>query len=445
LPERLALPSPSRSIVTRQSRTIVLLTGSSLCHNPRALKEATALSRAGHQVEVLGAWFDPALKARDLQLLAGLPFAFTPVIDATRTGPRATTLHFARRAARKAAQLAHDALGWENARQLGVRVAPLLHAAKRRSADLYLAHSEPGLYAAHALLRDGCRVGVDMEDWFSEDLLPEARRHRPLRLLRSLEGELLRRGACSFCTSEAMAAALAATYACRRPTVIYNAFPWSERDGLNGAASDRVDCSLPSLYWVSQTMGPERGIEDLLAALPFMSGACEIHLRGVSTPGFADWIATRLPETWRRRVFLHGLVDNAALLPRVAEHDIGFAGELTYCRNKVLTVSNKILYYLLGGLAVLASDTEGQQEVARQAPGAVQLYRAGDPQDLARQLDALLASPTRRKGMRLAALEVTREMFCWERQEDKLLTAVASAFGATADMPEFAGAGAPAS
>ena len=36
---------------------------------------------------------------------------------------------------------------------------------------------------------------VDLEDWFSEDLLPEARRHRPLRLLRSLERELLSRGA----------------------------------------------------------------------------------------------------------------------------------------------------------------------------------------------------------------------------------------------------------
>lgn len=415
--------------MTRQSCTIVLLTGSCLCHNPRALKEATALSRAGHQVEVLGAWFDPALKARDLQLLAGLPFTFTPVIDATRTGPRATTLRFAQRAGRKAAQLAHDALGWENARQLGVRVAPLLRTAKRRSADLYLAHSEPGLYAARALLRDGRRVGVDMEDWFSEDLLSEARRHRPLRLLRSLEGELLRRGACAFCSSEAMAAALATTYACRRPTVIYNAFPWSERDGLNGAATDRVDCSLPSLYWISQTMGPERGIEDLLAALPLMSGACEIHLRGRSTPGFAEWIAARLPEAWRHRVFLHGLLNNAALLPRVAEHDIGFAGEQPYCRSRDLTVTNKILHYLLGGRAVLASDTEGQREVARQAPGAVQLYHAGSPSDLARQLDALLASPARRGDMGQAALKAARERFCWERQEPGLLAAVAEALG----------------
>lgn len=411
--------------MTRPLGTIVLLTGNSLCNNPRAVKEATALSRAGYRVEVLGAWLDPALKDRDILLLAGLPFTFTPVVDATRDGPWTTTLRLAQRVTERTAQRAYDTLGWENGFQLGARVAPLLRVAKRRPADLYIAHSEVGLFVAHALLRQGHRVGVDMEDWFSEDLLPETRRHRPLRLLRSLEAELLRGGACTFCPSEAMAAELADTYGCRRPTVIYNAFPWSDREGLGNAAADRTDRSLPSLYWFSQILGPGRGIEDLLAALPLMSHACEIHLRGASAPGFANWVTAQVSETWRRRVFLHDVVDNATLLPRIAEHDIGFSGELIYCRNKILTVSNKILHYLLGGCAVVASDTEGQREVARQAPDAVRLYRAGDPGDLARCLDTLLASLDERRRMRRAALAAARDVFCWEQQERKLIDAVA--------------------
>ncbi len=413
--------------MTRRQSTIVLLTGNGLCNNPRAAKSAWGLARAGYRVKVLGAWLDPGVKARDLALQAEQPFEFVPAIDLTASD---AVHRLMRRASGKAAQLAYDFGGWESPHQLGMGVTPLLAAARRHPADLYVAHSEPGLYVARTLLGDGRRVGVDMEDWFSEDLLPEARRHRPLRLLRSLEGDLLRRGACSFCPSDAMADALAETYGCRRPMVIYNAFPWSDRDGLDNTAADRVDRSLPSLYWFSQTLGPGRGIEDLLAALPLMRGACEIHLRGAGAPGFAEWIAARLPGAWRHRLFLHDPVDNAALLPRIAEHDIGFAGELTYCRNKVLTVSNKILHYLLGGLAVLASDTEGQREVARQAPGAVQLYRAGDPSDLACQLDALLTSPARRESMRRAALRAARDVFCWERQEARLLAAMMGTLGA---------------
>ena len=49
--------------------TIALLTGNSLCHNPRAVKEASALARAGYRVCVLGGWSHPDFKARDQRLI----------------------------------------------------------------------------------------------------------------------------------------------------------------------------------------------------------------------------------------------------------------------------------------------------------------------------------------------------------------------------------------
>lgn len=416
----------------RADATIVLLTGSSLCHNPRALKEATALARAGYRVQVLGAWLEPGPKVRDLALLPTQPFEFIPVVDLTREGTRAVMSRFTRRIGRKTAQLAHDVAGCQSAWQLGLHVAPLLREALRRPAALYIAHSEPGLYVAAQLSREGRRVGVDMEDWFAEDLLPDARKHRPVRLLQSLEREILRHGACAFCPSAAMAAALAEAYGCREPTVVYNAFPWADRDALDNATVDRRDRTVPAIYWFSLTLGPGRGIEDLIAALPLLTWKCEVHLRGNPAPGFADWIMSRLPEQWRGRVFLHGLVDNNALLPRMAEHDIGLAAEQPYCPSRDLTVTNKILHYLLGGLAVVASDTAGQREVARQAPEAVLLYRAGDAEDLARQLGALLVSPERLEKARRAALSAARKIFSWELQEPALLRAVTQTFAASA-------------
>lgn len=412
--------------VARPAR-IVLLSGSSLSHNPRALKTAGALAGAGHDVTVVGAWLDPDLKAQDQRLLQDAPFRFLPVLDVTQLNRRAMAAELARRSRRKAAHLVHRVTGRERPAQLGDAAAPLLAHAKGIAADLYVAHSEPALYAAWQLMRQGRRVGVDMEDWFSEDLLPQARKNRPLKLLRFLEGELLRCGAYASCPSRAMSEALAAAYGGKAPAVIYNAFSRAGPQTLDGGPRDRRDPALPSICWYSQTLGPGRGIEDLVAALARLNSKAELHLRGRAASGMEAWIRSRLPEAWQQHVFIHPLVPNATLARRVAEHDIGFAGETRDCRSRDLTVTNKMLQYLLGGLAVVASATAGQSEVAVQAPGAVALYEPGDARSLAAALDGFLQSTDRLSQAKRAAVQAAQQTFCWEKQEPALLDAITAA------------------
>jgi glycosyltransferase involved in cell wall biosynthesis len=323
-------------------------------------------------------------------------------------------------------------IGWQSPLQLGFGTRRLLRQALAIPAELYLAHSESGLYVAWKLLQRGRRVGVDMEDWFSEDLLPEARQHRPVRLLRFLEQELLRRSAYASCPSHAMSTALAGAYGGLAPIVIHNAFEWSDRQRLDGTLSDRRNRDIPSLHWYSTTLGPGRGLEDLLAATGLLQHDLEIHLRGTPTAGFAEWVRNRVSDRQRELLWLHPLVTNDQLLSRIAEHDIGFAGEMTYCRNRDLTITNKILHYLLGGLAVVASDTQGQREVASQARDAVLLYPSGDPDALAAILNRLLASPELMWRTKSASLAAAEERFCWERQEGLLVDGVARAL-----MPRF--------
>jgi glycosyltransferase involved in cell wall biosynthesis len=100
---------------------------------------------------------------------------------------------------------------------------------------------------------------------------------------------------------------------------------------------------------------------------------------------------------------------------------------MKYCRSRDLTVTNKILHYLLAGLAVVASDTSGQREVARQAPDAVFLYPSGDAVVLAARLNALLESPETLERAKAAALRAAEKTFCWERQESRLLEGVSHA------------------
>jgi glycosyltransferase involved in cell wall biosynthesis len=428
---------------------IILLTGNTLCHNPRVIKEATALTVAGHTVEVLGVWIDLGLKAQDLALMAGLPFQFTPVLDATRD----RWLWLKSRLRVRMAREWHQRTGRETNWQLGYSTGALWWAAQQRVAktDLFIAHSEPALWAVAQVLRGQrttdngtrgqevsgqksevsgphCRVGVDMEDWFSEDLTPEARNQRPIKLLKRLERGVLSGGSHSTCTSKAMSKALSEEYGCRPPTVVYNAFPWADRLKLDGQFKDRTDRVVPSLHWYSQTLGAGRGLEDLFAALPQVQYPLQIHLRGKPVAGFDSWLQQQLPEKWRSRVFVHALVSNDELLSRIAEHDIGFAGEMKYCRSRDLTATNKILHYLLAALAVVASDTAGQTEIAAQASNAVQIYPAGDASALAQRLNFWLEQPKQLANAKVAALQAAEKTFCWERQVPVLLESVGNAF-----------------
>jgi hypothetical protein len=405
------------------SASIVIMTGSHLSHNPRAIKEATSLAKGGHNVVVLGAWIDSYLKERDRQLLSSLPFNFIPVIDSTTS----TTRQIQQRVRSKLGSIVNQFGHIENRWQLGYAYTALRQAAFRRTADLYIAHSEQAMAVAIELLRNGRGVGVDMEDWFSEDLLPNARRHRPLRLLRSFEGRLLNQGIYVSCPSRAMSQALAREYRCVLPSIIYNAFPWADRKSIDGTLKDRRNRRIPSIHWFSQTMGPGRGLEELLAALPFVMHEAEIHLRGNTSAGSQKWLWDQVPRNWRDRIFIHGLVANDELLSRIAEHDIGFAGEMNFCRSRELTVTNKILYYLLAGLGVVASDTAGQCEVAEQAHDAVLLYRSGDSSALAAKINVLLGSRSRLERAKASALQAAKQTFCWERQENVLLETIAHA------------------
>lgn len=412
-------------------RKIVILTGNHACHNPRAIKEADAFSEAGFDVEWLGGWTDSELAERDRKLTADRRWRFVPVIDWTQNNSRARFQKNLQRFRRSWGLKRFEWFGWENDGQLGYCTRELLAAARRRKADIYIAHSEAAMWVAEKLRLQGHRVGVDMEDWFSEDLLPEARKYRPLNLLHELERKLLRNAAYSLCPSSAMSEALAVEYGCRPPAVIYNVFPWSERQSLDGKIKDRCNPNVPSIHWYSQTIGQGRGLEDLLAALPFIKYEAEIHLRGKMASGFEAWLMSQVPEAWRNRIYFHDLVSNDELLSRISEHDIGFAGEMKYCQSRDLTVTNKILQYLLGGLAVVASDTAGQMEIATQVQEAVFVYESGDAMSLAKLLNRLFLHPDQLAEAKAAALQAASEAFSWEKCSHQLLTLVKEALSSS--------------
>lgn len=389
------------------------------------MKEAEALASAGYDVTILGVFSDSELKRRDLMLIDKAGYRFIPVLDWTM-GKFARSIPLS---VSRAGKLIHRLFKIENFWELGGVYPFLKSAAMRTEADLYICHMEQAMAVGRTLLHKGKRVAIDMEDWYSEDLPLQERRARPCELLRRLERLLLTNGEFGFCTSHSMASSLVATYGCPRPNVVYNTFPWADRDALDHQWKDRPSGARPSLYWFSQTIGPARGLEDLISALPSLAVDMEVHLRGTPSPGYREWLEANTPVEWKGRIFLHDMVHNTEILSRIAEHDIGFAGEHPDCRSRNVTVSNKLFHYMLGGLAVVASNTSGQHEIAAGTDGGVRLYHAGDPRSLADEINQLLVSPDALKAAKVASLRAAELRYNWEIEKAHLLEYVAKSLG----------------
>src|SRR5258708_27069615 len=210
------------------SRILILIAGH-LCSAPRPQKEAETLSAAGHEVTVKGLWFDGELAKRDRQLIASRRWGFDPVLDlrGISLGSRAKCINL--RTRRRLAQETCGRLGRFTPSLLGYGPNEMLKAALSESADLTIVHSEAGLWVGAQLLKKGMRVGVDFEDWFSEDFLPKDRIRRPIEQLRSYEAELI--GQCDYRvpTSHPFPHALTTPSPAPLPNVRYNLSPVSER------------------------------------------------------------------------------------------------------------------------------------------------------------------------------------------------------------------------
>lgn len=402
---------------------ILILISGHLCVAPRPQKEAEALARAGHDVIVQGVWFDPEFIERDLALMNHDRWQFRPVLNFQ---PKHRVNNLRLRIQSRLAREYYRHFNTFSPDLLNYGVREKLRAARQTRADLTIVHSEDGLWIGQQLLKDGFQVGVDFEDWFSKDLLPEARVFRPIAHLETLENALIHK--CRYCltTSQVMAKTMAKTYRSPLPTVAYNSFSWQERENIDEQIKDRRDLSIPSLHWFSQTIGPGRGLETLFRALPLLSRPVEIHLRGNYPDRFCQVLNSQIPYDWRELLFIHPTVPNAELPSRIAEHDIGLALESNNVVSRDLTITNKLFQYLQSGLAVVATDTKGQQEVLSQVPGCGELVLNRSPSSLAAAINGLITRPEKLAIAKDAALVAAKKL-CWERQENKIQIAAAQA------------------
>jgi glycosyltransferase involved in cell wall biosynthesis len=400
---------------------ILIITNGPLCRNPRPLKEAETLGRAGYDVTLLTVRNHLPSEAQDREILRTAPFRRETVdmlpgfeTPTAIVWPRRLRLWLARQVATRAGLATIHSLG---------PACILLRRAQQLPADLVIVHNEAAHWAGTRLLDQGRRVAADLEDWHSEDLLPQDRRHRPLALIRRVERTLLQRAVYTTTTSHALADAVHARYGGTRPQVVTNSFPL-QPDPRTGPPGEP-----PAFFWFSQTLGPGRGLELFLSAWRQTKFPSRVVFLGESPAGYREKLLRLLPADRHRQVEFLPLVPPAGLPMVIARHDIGLALEQGFIANRNLTITNKIIQYLNAGLAVVASDTAGQQEVLAHAPDAGIVVEMHETSRFAAALDALLADRPALARRQQAARKLAEEIYCWEREAPRFMEIVARSLG----------------
>ena len=117
------------------------------------------------------------------------------------------------------------------------------------------------------------------------------------------------------------------------------------------------------LFWFSQTVGPNRGLEDVMAALMLLNDKdIELTLAGrVRQDVLLNFkpIIQALPG----RVLYTGVVDPHSLHELAAEQDVGLALEQKIPENRNVCLTNKIFTYMLAGNAIIFSETDAQKQL----------------------------------------------------------------------------------
>jgi glycosyltransferase involved in cell wall biosynthesis len=387
---------------------ISIVTSGHLSTSPRVWREADALAAGGHEVTVIGVWFDPKQAEIDKQMLSRRSWVYQAAADL-----RSRSLWHRGRARLGRTLLAGNV---RDPYALGYAVDRVLTSAIKQKADLTITHLEVAMWVGTKLHKRGFRVGVDIEDWYSESRV-ETNVPRS-RFLRALEQKILNRSVHATTTSHAMADALAARYQCRKPKVIYNSVP-----SFSGSGSAAMSSPI-RLIWFSQTLGRDRGLQDVFAALPLLKGEWTLELRANASSDIRSWVDSQVAPALRPKVCFEPTVPPEQLSCVVAKCDIGLAPDPPSCGNKALTIANKIFEYMQCGLSVVASDTPGQREILTAFPQGGCLYSSGDASSLADILNYWLNDPVRLKASKQPIASEANQRFAYERQAKTLLDSV---------------------
>lgn len=394
-------------------KKIVLLTASHLSSCPRLLKEASLLDREEFEIHILFLNSVPSIEILDQSIVDNnTTWNFHPIYW---YGEKANIFQnlISKLKAKfyKVFNITSDYIQSTS--------DVLIKETLKIKADLYIAHHPSVLVAAaKAAHQFNAKYCYDVEDAFS--FMETSEITKPDRFVFNVESKYIHQASLLTFASPLYRDLYYQTFHINnRMFDLFNVFSINNSEIVE--YKDRKDLSKISFYWHSQTVGLNRGIQDIIHCLSkFDAHKWELHIRGHYTQEIiSELLKSSTNEESLSSIFFHEPLPANELPVRTKEHDIGLAMELKNTINRDLCVSNKILEYIASGLMVISTDTKGHQYVMNKL-GAKDFTYANTI-ELCKILEHLFTDTKSIHKLKVHNQEIASAELSWELQSIKWL------------------------
>lgn len=405
------------SLVNDLRKKILIITTGQPAANPRVVKEYETLVAKGFRVNVLytysAEWsykidqkkyFSDSVKKQDFILIGGNPHT-------------SWLYYFVSRVQFKVLKLLVRIMPFAFFREMTIARSTLYLwlFAKKYKADIYIAHYLGALPAAiKATKENGGTVMFDAEDYHrGED--PYHVSH--VRNIIELEDRLLPKVDLITTASPLISKKYELLYPQKKVTTINNVFSSRYIQHFKPGAGQLT------LFWFSQYIGENRGLEIIIDAVNLLDFNVSLHLLGnIWDKKYVDSLLKRSDNPGN--IHLMKSVVPEKVFKVAAGFDIGLAAEIPYSENRNICLTNKIFTYLLAGNCILASDTEAQKEFMNINNKVGLLYKHNEARDLADQIKFLNEKRDFLNNCKKSALHLAETTLNWENESKILYAAV---------------------
>ena len=370
--------------MSRKRHKVCLITPNHISTNPRLVKEATALSEAGYLVHLVFSQHVTEAVREDIKILSKNPEWTYDYLNWSDGNFKTKSWRLFSGLQQKIGSLLNKKINWLLLEKIELNRNYFfqLGAAVKSKPDFFIAHNAGALaVAGDAAERLGCGFGFDAEDFHRGQLLPPGEKEAVIKL----EDFYIKKATYVSAASPLIAMEYDELYEITT-TVINNVFPLIKPPVE--IVSERAEAL--KLFWFSQSVGLDRGLQDVFAAMKKVEQLqLEFHIFGNISPSVLEEFKRLLQQlkfSDEPKVYLKGTLSPDELLHEAKNYDIGLAIEPGFCRNNEIALSNKIFTYLLGGNAIIFSDTPAQLYFYQTNPGIGCLYKVGDHETLASHL-----------------------------------------------------------
>jgi glycosyltransferase involved in cell wall biosynthesis len=411
---------------TSTGKRITIITAGHVSAAPRMLKAADALSCAGHHVRLVSVNHTSSMATIDTTVIAQRRWSSSVVDYSAATAPgvrRRTGMRF------KMMRTLASTVGPSRVpASVAIRAYSRVHdelvrKATAEPANLIYGGSTGALAAvAESAVRLGVPYGIDFEDLHSAEA-NGAGSALSNALAARVERHVISGARFVTAGSPMIAEAYDDRYGVR-VIPIHNTF--------SIVADPRVgrrDGPL-RLYWFSQTLGPQRGLEDVVRAAGEANVPVELHLRARAIPEYLESIRKlQASVASKLEIVMHDLASPDEMVALAQPYDAGLACEEPHVLNRQICLTIKIFTYLAAGIPMLLSRTPAQARLEPVLGPAAFGYDIGDVSAIACALRELSNNASVRQRSRTAARAAAHQRWHWEHPDDRgaLLAAVEAA------------------